>query len=161
MRQNIKLVKYRKYDNGLLLFEHLNAPRVKANEVDVPPTPEATNNHGFKTHAEKVAHCPLHIRMLYDEICKYIESLGDMTCNQLKFYLAYKKTQNFVCIEVYKNKVVLNLKLCPDLVPPEDGFSRDMRNISHWGTGDLQVWIQNVEDFEKAKPLLSKAYEEA
>ncbi len=32
MRQNIKLVKYKKYADGLILFEHLNAPNVHRQE---------------------------------------------------------------------------------------------------------------------------------
>lgn len=160
MRQNIKLVKYKKYDDGLILFEHLNAPNVQPTGVDVSPTP-APDSHGYKTHVEKISSCSAKMRTLYDDTCNYIESLGDMTSNQLKFYLAYKKTQNFTCIEIYKDKIILTLKLCPNSVALEDGFTRDMRGIGHLGTGDLQVTIQTAADLEKAKPLLERAYNEA
>lgn len=159
MRQNIKLVKYKKYDDGLLLFEHLNAPNVQSTGVDVPPTPEP-DGHGAKTHIEKVASSTPKMRALYDDVCNFIESLGDMTSNQLKFYLAYKKTQNFACIEIYKDKIILELKLCPDTVELEEGFTRDMRGVGHYGTGDLQVVIQKTADLEKAKSLLVRAYTE-
>ena len=161
MRQNIKLVKYKLYDDGLILFEHLNAPNVQPTGVDVPPTPDPEGSHGAKTHVEKVAASSVKMRTLYDDVCNYIESLGDMTSNQLKFYLAYKKTQNFACIEIYKDKIILDLKLCPDTVELEEDFSRDMRGVGHYGTGDLQVTIQNTESLEKAKPLLERAYKEA
>ena len=36
-----------------------------------------------------------------------------------------------------------------------------MRSIGHYGTGDLQIIVKNAVDFEKAKPLLEKAYNEA
>lgn len=160
MRQNIKLVKYKKYDDGLILFEHLNAPNVQPTGVDVPPTPEP-DGHGAKTHVEKVATSTPKMRALYEDVCSFIESLGDMTSNQLKFYLAYKKTQNFACIEIYKDKIILELKLCPDTVELEEGFTRDMRGIGHYGTGDLQVAISNTAALEKAKPLLERAYNEA
>lgn len=160
MCQNIKLLKYKKYDDGLILFEHLNAPNVQPTGVDVSPTPEP-DGHGTKTHVEKVASSTPKMRALYDDVCNFIESLGDMTSNQLKLYLAYKKTQNFVCIEIYKDKLILDLKLCPDTVVLEEGFTRDMRGVGHYGTGDLQVTIQNVKHFEKAKPLLERAYSEA
>lgn len=159
MRQNIKLVKYKKYSEGLILFEHLNAPNVQPTGVDVVPTPEQ-DGHSAKNHVEKVASSSVKMRALYDDLCNFIESLGDMTSNQLKFYLAYKKTQNFVCIEIYKDKIILELKLCPDSVTLEEGFTRDMRGIGHYGTGDLQAVIQTPEDLEKAKPLLVRAYTE-
>ena len=161
MRQNIKLVKYKKYNDDLLLFEHLNAPAVQPTGVDVSPTPESEGGHTSKTHVEKVASSSPKMRALYDDVCNFIESLGDMTSNQLKLYLAYKKTQNFVCIEIYKDKLILDLKLNPDTVALENGFTRDMRGIGHYGTGDLQVTIQNTAALEKAKPLLERAYAEA
>lgn len=160
MRQNIKLVKYKKYEDGLILFEHLNAPNVQPTGVDVPPTPDP-DGHRSKTHLEKLAGSTTKMRALYDDVCNFIESLGDMTSNQLKFYLAYKKTQNFVCIELYKDKIMLHIKLRPDVVTLEEGFTRDMRGIGHNGTGDLQAIIQNAATLEKAKPLLERAYHEA
>lgn len=160
MRQNIKLVKYKQYGDGLILFEHLNAPTVCPTGVDALPATE-NDNHMSKTHVEKVANSTAKMRALYEDVCNYIESLGDMTSNQLKFYLAYKKIQNFACVEIYKDKIIIDLKLCPDTVELEEGFSRDMRNIGHYGTGDLQVIVQNSTSLEKAKPLIRRAYTEA
>jgi predicted transport protein len=34
-----------------------------------------------------------------------------------------------------------------------------MRKVGHYGTGDLQVIISGPPDFERAKPLMEKAYE--
>lgn len=84
-----------------------------------------------------------------------------MTQNQLKFYLAYKKVQNVFCIEVYRQQIVIRLKLNPDTVKLENGFTRDMRSTGHYGTGDLEISIKSIEDFVKAKPLLERAYAEA
>lgn len=160
MRQNIKLVKYKLYNDGLILFEHLNAPNVQPTGVDVPPTPDPDGTHGAKTHVEKVASSSAKMRTLYDDVCNYIESLGDMTSNQLKFYLAYKKTQNFACVEIYKDKILLDLKLYPDSVLLEEGFTRDMRGVGHYGTGDLHITILSAADLDKAKSLLERAYTE-
>jgi len=41
----------------------------------------------------------------------------------------------------------------------EDEFTRDVRSIGHFGTGDLEIRIKSAEDLEKAKPLLIKSYE--
>ena len=88
-------------------------------------------------------------------------SLGDdVTENQLKYYVAFKKIKNIVCAEIYPNKVVLHLRLDPDEVELQDGFIKGMRNIGHWGTGDLQIVLKSVEDFEKARELIDRAYNE-
>jgi len=47
----------------------------------------------------------------------------------------------------------------PESVELVEGFTRDMRNIGHYGTGDLEINIQSKEDFEKAKPLFQKSYD--
>lgn len=159
MQRNIKLVKYRKYGDDLILFEHLNAPIVKPIEQTTEPDKKGTRT---KSHLEKLASAPEKIKILYEAICNYIESLGDdIVANQLKLYIAYKKVQNIACIEIYNKQVILFLKLNPDTVELEKGFGRDMRNIGHYGTGDLQLSIKNEEDFEKAKGLIERAYNEA
>lgn len=65
-----------------------------------------------------------------------------------------------VCIEIYSDKVILRLKLNPDSVDLIAGFTRDTREVGHYGTGDLEVTIQNTKDVEKAKPLLDRVYNE-
>lgn len=159
MQRNIKLVSYRKYDDGLLLLEHLNAPTVKP--ITEGGIVEGERNNTQKTHVEKLTAASDNIKTLYHSICDFIESLGDdIIANQLKLYLAYKKVQNLVCIEIYNKQILLYVKLNPETVPLESGFTRDMRGTGHYGTGDLQIIIKNAVDFEKAKPLLERAYNE-
>ena len=160
MQRNIKLVSYRRYDNGMLLLEHLTTPIVKPIMENMGDE-NGTKNSTQKTHLEKLAAISENMKNLYHSICDFIESLGDdIVSNQLKLYLAYKKVQNMVCIEIYNKQIILFLKLNPDTVKLENGFTRDMRSIGHYGTGDLQIMIKNAADFERAKPLLERAYNE-
>ncbi len=159
MQRNIKLVKYRKYGNDLILFEHLNSPVISAVVSDSGAVPSGNTQ---KTHLEKLAAANSHFKTLYTSLCNYIESLGDdLVANQLKLYLAYKKVQNIFCIEIYNKQILLRLKLNPETFELETGFTRDMRGIGHYGTGDLEVAIRTEEDFQKAKALIDRAYQEA
>lgn len=161
MQRNIKLVKYRKYGDDLILFEHLNTPVAKP-VVEQASHTSSGNSGTQKTHVEKLAAANSHFRTLYDSLCDYIESLGDdLVQNQLKLYLAYKKVQNVFCIEIYNKQIIVHTKLDPDSIQLEEGFTRDMRNIGHYGTGDLEISIKTENDFEKAKPLIERAYNEA
>ena len=47
-----------------------------------------------------------------------------------------------------------------DAVTLEDGFSRDVRGVGHHGTGDLELTIRDLDDVDKAKPLIQKSFEE-
>ena len=51
------------------------------------------------------------------------------------------------------------LKIDPNTVTLQEGFSRDVRTIGHYGTGDLEITIRTQEDLEHAKPLLQRSYE--
>ena len=161
MQRNIKLVKYKKYDQDLILFEHLNTPVAKPIHQDTSEDDKRVNGQRT-THMGKLDAATPEMKTLYTSVCDYIESLGDdIVANQLKMYLAYKKVQNMACIEIYSKQVIVFLKLNPDSVELEKGFTRDMRGVGHYGTGDLQIIIKNAKDFEKAKALINRAYNEA
>lgn len=160
MQRNIKLVKYRKYGDNLILFEHMNTPIIKPQHENISAA--SSSNYTQKSHLEKLESATEYFKTLYASICDYIESLGDdLVANQLKFYLAYKKVQNIFCIEIYQKQIIIRLKLNPDTVILEEDFTRDMRNIGHYGTGDLEISIKSEEDFQKSKALLDRAYREA
>ena len=156
MGRNIKLVKYQQFDEGLILFEHLNVPQTK-----VLTTTEDTDKKIKRTHLQKLDSANKEIQTLYYSVCDFIESLGDdISENQLKFYKAYKKIKNIVCVEIHENHISMFLKISPDSITLEKGFTRDMRKTGHYGTGDVQVIIKNANDFEKAKNLIIMAYNE-
>lgn len=162
MQRNIKLVRYKKFGDGLILFEHLNVPKVNP-LTDTGDTGTATSKSApsDKTFLMQYAAAPKAMQNTYDSIKNYILSLGDdIIENQLKLYIAFKKVKNFVCAEIYKDKILLNMKINPDTLTLEPNFTKDIRNIGHWGTGDLQVIVKNAADFEKAKVLINRAYNE-
>jgi len=80
---------------------------------------------------------------------------------ELKQYIAFKRIKNFVCVEVFPQAKVVTcfLKLDPTTVTLEPGFTRDLRKIGHYGTGDLEVMLRTFDDFAKAQPLFQRAYE--
>lgn len=165
MNVNIKLVKYRHYKDDLILFEHLNTPSVVSAKPDIEQKQEQKpNSSTYRTHVDNVEMATPEIQEVYEELCDYVESLGDdISKNQLKYYLAYKKIQNFICIEGQMKQLKVYLKLKPDSVTDSiPGLSiRDVTNIGHFGTGDLEITIKTLEDLEKAKGLIERTYNEA
>ena len=152
MQKNIKLVQYRKYGDGIILFEHINSP----------VQDQGAGHSEMKTLDQKSGTLGEDLKSVYDSLCEYIESLGDdLTRTQLKLYVAYRKVKNVFCIEIYSKQIIVRTKIDPDTVKLENGFTRDTRNIGHHGTGDFEITIRSKEDFEKAKPLLERAYQEA
>ena len=90
--------------------------------------------------------------------------MGDeVEVKTLKNYFAFKRIKNFACVEVHTRtrNILVYLKIDPDAIELEKGFTRDVRTIGHFGTGDLEVVIGSMADFDKAKPLLERSYESA
>jgi len=162
MQRNIKLVRYRKFGDNLIAFEHLNAPQVQPIIYEEPQTkPSSKSGWKDKDFKQYFAEAGEKNQNIFYSIRDYVLSLGDdIAENQLKLYVAFKKAKNFVCVEVYQSQILCHLKLNPDTVDLVPGFIEDVRTKGHWGTGDLRLIIKNVEDFEKAQHLIARAYSE-
>lgn len=76
-----------------------------------------------------------------------------------KNYIAYKISQNIVCMELQNQRVLLYLKLNPKEISNPPKISRDMTGKGHYGTGDFEISVKSMEDFEIAKPYIVMAYQ--
>jgi len=155
--RNIDLIRYKKFGDDLIMFELINSHTITP--LKAGNEPMATKQSGDKTFDEQLQSTDPKLRELYLSIRDYILALGDdVTENQLKLYCAFKKIKNIVCAEVRMKSIMLYLRVNPDDVALESGFTRDVRGIGHWGTGELEITIKNSADFEKARPLLDLTY---
>lgn len=76
-----------------------------------------------------------------------------------KNYIAYKISQNIVCMELQNQRVLLYLKLNPKEISNPPKISRDMTGKGHYGTGDFEISVKSMEDFEVAKPYIVMTYQ--
>ena len=132
---------------------------VVASETHTSGRADGAKQYKDKTVMEALQQADVGIQNIYSDLRDFILDLGDDVQEKvLKLYVAFKKIRNFACVEIRNKAILLYLNLDPDRVELEEGFSRDVRNIGHWGTGDLEVRIGSMEDFEKAKHLIIKSY---
>lgn len=168
MNRNIDLIRYRKYDTGLLLLEQLTSITSTASSgsigVAVPP-PVAIGQAvkgKYKTVSDYKAKSSPELLALYEMVDAYLRALGDDVIMKItEYYIAYRRIKNFACVEFRPqlNKLLVFAQVDAATVQCDNsGFLRDMRRIGHFGTGDLEISIRNADDFEKAKPLLERAY---
>lgn len=161
--RSIELVRYRDFGGQLLALELLTtaASTTAKTAVSGSPTKAATPG-ATKTVSTALAHAPEHLKNLYADLDARLVALGDdVQITERQNYFAYKRFKNFACVEVHPQKQVLLvfLKVDPDTVDLVAGFSRDVRNIGHFGTGDLELRIRDGEDLLKAEDLLKRSYE--
>ena len=61
-------------------------------------------------------------------------------------------------MEVKNRNIKLYVKLKPsDISEPPKSF-RDVSNIAHWGTGDVEFTIFSQEEFDGVKKYIEAAY---
>lgn len=162
--RNIELIRYKLFDKDLLLLELVNSVSVADVTETRPGTEQASAvkpSGKDKSFDEQYAGALPETRAIYDNLSAHILALGDdITERRLKLYTAFRRLKNFASVVMYPNKMLLMLKVDPDSVALEDGFSRDVREIGHWGTGDLELTIRTRDDLERAKPLIARSYNE-
>lgn len=115
-----------------------------------------TRRNAIYTIEEHINKLNSDLTKLLNEIREYIVDLdSSIEETPKKHYIAYKTTQNFVCIETQRKKIVLYLKVNPDEIEKMPNQARDVRQIDHFGTGDLELTIKSMMDFEETKELIS------
>lgn len=160
INRNIELLRYRRYGAGLLLLELVNATTGDAEEATGS---SGKAKYSESTVSEKLAKSSTQVKDRFEALKAFLLALGDdVQVKTLKLYFAFKRIKNFACIEVHPQtgKIVVFAKADWDTIRLEDGFTRDVRNIGHFGTGDLEITIGSDDDLERAKPLIVKSYEE-
>jgi predicted transport protein len=66
---------------------------------------------------------------------------------------------HFLILSLIKKQTSSVSKVDPTTIFLEPGFTCNVTNIGHYGTGDLEIRINNDEDLEKAKYFIEKSYD--
>ncbi|HEX8275681.1 MAG TPA: DUF5655 domain-containing protein [Longimicrobiaceae bacterium] len=168
INRNVELVRYRRFGEELLLLELVNAVTVEVTAPD-PETPAGSpvkvkggSGGQNKTVTQLLAQADTPLRDRFHRLRAELLALGDDVQEKtLKLYFAFKRLKNFACVEVHPQvgQLLVYAKVDPESVELEEGFTRDVRAIGHFGTGDLEIRIRNDADLERSLPLLLRSYE--
>jgi predicted transport protein len=171
MQRNIKLVRYRKYAENLMVFEFLNNPvinlKTPKNSKDKSANPETQasceDKYSKELFSYRLSRASKELKDVFSSMSDFILSLDspdEIVREDMRFYAAFRKSKNFATALIQNKKIILFLHLDPlsEKVPSELN-PRDMSKIGHLGTGNLELTICNQNDLESAKPLIRLAYE--
>ncbi|MGW0854539.1 DUF5655 domain-containing protein [Streptomyces sp. NPDC002690] len=167
--ERIDLVRYRVFEGGLLTLQLVDS---SPGMPSVAPTRRAKGREAAQDSASAASPVPALaepglvpecLRDLYGELDEALTAWGEVEVAQLRHYIAYRRLVNVASVLFRpSHKVILvYLRLDPDTVTLEEGFTRDMRGVGHLGTGDLEVRVGSAATLEKAGPLIRRAYEAA
>tara|TARA_Y100000031_G_C8171985_1_gene362259 strand:+ start:165 stop:1082 length:918 start_codon:yes stop_codon:yes gene_type:complete len=160
--RDIDLLRYRIYGNEFVVLELVNS----VTSSDAPTGPGGTGKSSkvatYKTVSQYLEGSAQGLKDLYAEVRDHLLSLGEDVQEKVTlYYFAFKRIRNFACVEVHTRevKLLVHLKVDPDSLDLEADFTRDVRKIGHFGTGDLEVTLRSSQDLERAKPLILRSYE--
>ena len=165
INRNIELIKYKRYGSELLLLDLVHS--VTADSDSLEPIISVVGGKPttvYKTVTDQLSTANPATVELYETLKAFLMGLGDdVQFKTLKFYFAFKRIKNFACVEIRKQtgKLQVYAKVDPKTVTLAEGFTRDVSEVGHFGTGDLEITIGSVEDLERAKPLLLQSYEDS
>ncbi|WP_076959770.1 DUF5655 domain-containing protein [Teichococcus deserti] len=170
MNRNIALIRYRRFGSELLMFELLTSASERAGrEILISSSAQggsaATRTRARqKTVTQYLEDADQSLSDLYEAAKSYLLALGDdVQIKILDNYIAFRRLKNFACVEVKPQIKHLKIfvKVDPEEINLEIGFTRDVRNIGHFGTGNLEIIIADIATLNKAKPLLERSYDGA
>ena len=164
INRNIELIRYRRYGNELILFELVNVTTAQG-QSETNASDNGVKHKGVatsKTATELLEQASPDLRDRFEALKAFLLALGDdVQMKVLKYYFAFRRIKNFSCVMVHPQsmQIIIWVKVDPSSIQLEKGFTRDVRTIGHYGTGDLEITVQNDDDLERAKSLILKSYE--
>jgi len=168
IQRNIELIRYRRFGPDLMMLDLLAATSVKGGAsvaVGAAGGEGSISAPGkYKTISAVMEGLDAAITDRFEALRAYLLALGDdVQETTLRFYIAFKRIKNFACVEFRPTtgKLLLFVKVDPASVPLEPGFTRDVSNVGHFGTGDLEITLTKPEDLDRAMPLIKRSYEES
>ncbi len=164
IQRNIELIRYRRFEPDLLMLDLLAATSVEgvpAVAVGMPGGESAASGK-YKTISAVMEGLDAAMIDRFEALRAYLLALGDdIQERTLLHYIVFKRIKNFACVEFRPTtgKILVFVKVDPASVALEQGFTRDVSNVGHSGTGDLEITLSKPEDLERAMPLLKRSYE--
>lgn len=161
INRNIELYTYKRYGDELLLLDLVNATTALT-ENDHDKSSSTKSSTSYKTVSDYLEQASEDMTDRFEALRAFMMALGDdVQMNTLKNYFAFKRIKNFACVEIHPQTKCISVyvKVNPDSIQLEPSFTRDVRQIGHYGTGDLEITIINDDQLERAKELIQRSYE--
>lgn len=165
---NIELLRYRIYENSLLIVEPEKYEKVSisTNGITKKSTKEKTKQATLQqsyTIQDHLSNASDAAREIYEAIHEFIMSLDEtIKVEPKKYYIAYKLTTNFVDVSVMMGKyafVKLFLNVPSGKLNDPHGLARDVSNIGKWGNGDYEIKVDNLSSITKVFDLIKQSYD--
>ena len=132
-------------------------------EEAVPGRESPSNSKGISQVSieKKISEAPATVRGMFEGLEAHLKSLGDdVTVHRQKHYVAFKRSRNFASVQIYnqKRQVRVYLNIDPEEVDLSRTGLRDVRQVGHYGTGDLELTVRSKKELDSFTDLFRSSY---
>ncbi|MCR4563892.1 MAG: DUF5655 domain-containing protein [Clostridiales bacterium] len=98
------------------------------------------------------------IKNLYAKLKDSIISLGNVSVEPKKLYIAFKAPKNFVDVEINKHSLKVFINMSKGTLKDPYEIAEDVSKIGHWGNGDYRIYMSDDSDFDYIVGLIKQSF---
>lgn len=166
MGEGIELWEYVRYGHDLLYLNQVfgkqrSVPAViSEGSVKSEVSVESVADYSLDFHKTgKPAETLQLFAILRESIFALASDEGEIIETPNKLYISYRHGKNFCEIQIMSREgLKLHLDIPIDELNDPRGLGRDVSNVGHWGTGDVEVKLKSEADFDYVMELVQQSY---
>jgi predicted transport protein len=156
---NIELWTYRRYGEEHLYLEPIftSTPlrKIPSEETRIDPGQETFS---VEDHLEGKTE---RIQALFSAFQERLFALGDegeIIEKPNKMYISYKHGKNFCELKVQSQELKMWLDISKDELNDPHNLARDVSEVGHHGTGDVEVKLSSMDELDQVMDLVEQSY---
>lgn len=158
MAENIELWAYSKYDNNIFELRLVASSQAGKSSSKKQITKVDYDKYKTEIHLEGKSN---KIKELFKELQSSIldlETDQEIKENPRKKYIAYATSRNFVELQIQASQIKIFIDLEKEELDDPKDITRDVKDIGHYGTGDSEVVLKDLDDLDYIIGLIKQSY---
>jgi predicted transport protein len=164
---NIELWVYRLYSDGILYLDPIFVPDVARKKPSKPISTETSVPEGeakediqyeLDWHLEGKPEIIQETFSILREKLLGFGEVDEITENVTKIYIGYRHGKNFCEVQPLKSYIKIWVDISPDELEDPLNYGRDVRNIGHHGTGQVELLLSTPDNLEYVVGLIKQSY---
>jgi predicted transport protein len=161
-------------ENDLLFLEPLFVTETKSPKAEtkvVVPEIQKTDQEELELKPEPPTYTvedhltgkPPAVVELFEALRERIFALSEgdtITEKANKMYIGYKHGKNFAEVRLQSKLLQIWLDISAEELEDPYQLARDVENIGHYGTGDVEVRLSDLKDLDKVMALVEQSYKQ-
>lgn len=159
----IELYEIKKYDGDIILFTTINKKEngesinvISKKDITIAKVSKEIKTYTLEDHFKNSNENTVEIFNIYKE--KIEEMLPEIEVEPKKLYIAFKlNRKNLVDFKLQKDRLKIWINAKEGILDDSKKMAKNVAKIGHWGNGDYELTIKNLEGLEYILSLIKDA----